>query len=131
VSLLVLIVLSAALLMAALVVSWWFAQRMKRDIESGAGPQGLGQPRTVTVPAACCANLRALSPETLLLQQGDQGLRYQVGSRPMAPAAVAPGAAAHSALCEAAAVIGGLYGERWTALVEPQGEDALKVSRLA
>lgn len=123
--LIIVLIVLAALLMAA----WYAATRVKHRIDEEA-PAAVHARRTVKVTSACVERLRILSEEPVLLKLGDGVLRYQVGNRPIAPAAVAPGEAA-TALREAGTALVTEFGVRWVAVVHPVGEDALNVDRLA
>jgi hypothetical protein len=115
------IVVSGALL-ALLVIFWLVATRVHHRLQEAS--------RTVQVTAGCAETLRQLSDEPVLLKLESGVLRYQVGKRPLAPAMVAPGAAA-AALKEVGGVLVSIFGARWVAIVKVSEHDSLTVDRLA
>jgi hypothetical protein len=122
------IVVSGALL-ALLVIFWLVATRVHHRLQEASPVMGPVR-RTVQVTAGCAETLRQLSDEPVLLKLESGVLRYQVGKRPLAPAMVAPGAAA-AALKEVGGVLVSIFGARWVAIVKVSEHDSLTVDRLA
>jgi hypothetical protein len=116
-------------LVVLLVGAWYAATRVKQRIDAEA-PAAARARRALKVTPACVVRLRALSDEPLLLKLDDGVLRYQVGNRPMAPAAVAPGESA-TALREVGSALVTEFGAHWVAVVQPSAEDSVAVDRLA
>jgi hypothetical protein len=117
-------------LVAVLVAVYVAGTRVKRRIESEAAPTPVSAKRTLKVTPACVARLRALSEEPVLMKLNEGVLRYQVGTRPMAPVAVAPGEAG-TALREVGTALVTEFGAHWVAVVKPAAEDAVSIERLA
>jgi hypothetical protein len=125
----VLIFLVVAL--AALVVVWYLARRVKSDLDSS--PTGATGARAVLqLTPENCAHLRALSPEPILLKQGEEGVRVQIEQRPMLPLmAFAGQGAVGGALNEAAARVSQQWGPKWVVLLAAREDGSVSAQRLA
>ena len=88
------------------------------------------EPLVLHVPPASAAQLRALSPEPLLLKQSPDGLRVQIESRPMVPVALFAGKEIGVALIESAALISESLGPQWATLVSAAEDGTLSVRLL-
>src|SRR5450759_1870140 len=68
----------------ALAVVWWYARRVKQDLDESsrivAGARGV-----IELTPASMEQLRQLSSEPILLKQGEEGVRVQIEHRPMMP----------------------------------------------
>jgi hypothetical protein len=112
-----------------LVLGWRWARRVKADLEARVA-LGTSEPLVLHVPRASAAQLRALSPEPLLLKQSPDGLRVQIESRPMVPVALFAGKDIAVALIESAALISESLGPQWATLVSAAEDGTLSVRLL-
>ena len=112
-----------------LVLGWRWATRVKKDLATDVTPATL-EPLVLHVSPATAAQLRALSPEPLLLKQSLDGLRVQVESRPMVPVALFAGKEIGVALMESAALISESLGPLWATLVSAAEDGTLSVRLL-
>ena len=123
-----LIIVVLVILVVLLVASWYVARSVKQRVDAEL-PTSIHMRRTVKVTPACVVRLRTLTDEPVLLKLHDGVLRYQVGNRPMTPAAVAPGESA-VALREVGTALVTEFGAHWVAVVQPSAEDSVTVDRL-
>jgi hypothetical protein len=112
-----------------LALGWWWARRVKRDLDAQVA-LGTKEPLVLRVPRATAAQLRALSPDPLLLKQAPDGLRVQIENRPMVPVALFAGKDIAVALIESAARISERLGPQWATLVNAAEDGTLSVRLL-
>lgn len=125
--LVVLLFLCVALV--ALIVLWWYARRVKRELDQPvitAGARG-----EITLRPESIAQLRQLSTEPILLKQSAEGVRVQIEHRPMMPMMAFVGQDVSSALREAAVAVTQRYGGAWVVLISADDDDRVAVQRLA
>jgi hypothetical protein len=114
----------------ALVVVWYLARKVKKDLDEPAG-SAAGAHTEFQLPADRVHELRALSDEPILLKQTEEGVRVQIDNRPMVPLAVFLGKEVSMALGEAAAAVTQAFGAQWVVLVTPREDGRVSVQRLA
>jgi hypothetical protein len=125
----VLIFLAVALL--ALVAVWFYARRVKDDLDT-APSVATGARAVLELTPESAARLRDLSPEPILLKQGEEGVRVQIEHRPMLPLmAFAGQGAASAALNEAAMRVSERWGPKWVVLLSAREDGAVSAQRLA
>jgi hypothetical protein len=113
-----------------MLVAWWYARRVKRDLD--AAPASFASARgVVDIAPASIQKLLQLSAEPILLKQTPEGVRVQVDQRPMLPLMAFAGQQATGALAETAAAVTERYGMRWVVLVSATDDGRLSVQRLA
>ena len=113
-------------------VLWWYAGRMRRDLQTPVEASPAGQPPlTFTLSERSTASLAHLSQEPIVIKQAEDGLRVQLDNRPLVPVSILTDLAAAAALREIVADASQTYGARWTALVMPAGDGSVTVQRLA
>ncbi len=114
----------------ALAVVWWYARRVKDDLDESsrivAGARGV-----IELTPASVEQLRRLSSEPILLKQGEEGVRVQIEHRPMMPLMAFLGKDVSAALGETAAEVTERYGVKWVVLVNVGQDDRVTVQRLA
>jgi hypothetical protein len=125
------VVIMAFLLVAliALLVAWWYARRVKEDLDQPkvvAGARGVVELRPESM-----AQLRQLSVEPILLKQSEEGVRVQIEHRPMMPLMAFVGREVNAALGEAAAAVSERFGPVWVVLLTPGEDVQATVQRLA
>jgi len=124
------IIIFLVVALGALAVVWWYAKRVKTDLDDSpgivAGARGVIELRPQSV-----AQLRALSTEPILLKQGEDGVRVQIEHRPMMPLMAFLGKDVSSALQEAAGEVTERYGVKWVVLVSAHEDGRVTVQRLA
>jgi hypothetical protein len=126
------IVVFAFLLLAliALAVIWWYARRVKDELDD-ASLIVVGARGVIDVTPASMDQLRKLSSEPILLKQGEEGVRVQIEHRPMMPLMAFLGKDVSAALAETAAEITERYGVTWVVLVSVGQDDRVTLQRLA
>lgn len=116
--------------LVALVIVWWYARRMKQELDDPdavvAGARGVIELRPESVD-----QLRSLSTEPILLKQSEDGVRVQIEHRPMMPLMAFLGKEVSAALQETAGEVTERYGVKWVVLVSPEDEGTVTVQRLA
>jgi hypothetical protein len=115
--------------LVALVVLWWYARRVKKDLdhpEIVPGARGVVELRPESIE-----HLRHLSAEPILLKQGEEGVRVQIEHRPMMPLMAFVGQEVSAALGEAAVAVSERYGPVWVVLLSPGADGRATVQRLA
>ena len=129
-SLAVTIVLFVTIALVALAVVWWYASKVKRELDDSskivAGARGVIDLRPESV-----AQLRALSSEPILMKQSEEGVRVQIDHRPMMPLRAFLGRDVAGALQEAAGEVSERYGVKWVALVDTSDPERVRIQRLA
>jgi len=125
------IVIITFVLIAVLVILYYYASRMKRGLEEPPRAPTAQPPLNVPLSEAGSASLAHLSAEPILIKQGEDGIRVQLDNRPLVPLVMLTDTAAASALREIVAVASRHYGAQWTALVTSADEPSVKVQRLA
>ena len=125
----VLVFLVLALL--ALVAVWYFARRMKSDLDTS--PSAFtGVRASLELSPDNVSRLRELSGEPILLKQGEEGVRVQIEHRPMLPLmAFAGKGEVSAALNEAAVRVSEQWGPRWVVLLSARDDGAVSAQRLS
>ena len=126
--LVILIFLFVALV--ALVIVWYLARNVKKDLDAPAGSVA-GASAEFRLSADRITELRALTREPILLKQSEEGVRVQIDDRPMVPLAVFLGKEVSTALGDAAAAVTQTFGATWVVLVTPREDGRVSVQRLA
>lgn len=114
----------------ALAVAWWYARRVKQDLDEDSRAV-TGARSVMDLSPASVEQLRRLSAEPILIKQAEGGVRVQIDHRPMMPLMAFVGQDVSAALHEAAAAVTQRHGVRWVVLVTPAGDDRVSVQRLA
>jgi hypothetical protein len=125
--LVVLLFLAVALI--ALLVLWWYARRVKKDLDHAEivpGARGVVELRPESIE-----QLRQLSAEPILLKQSEEGVRVQIEHRPMMPLMAFVGREVNAALGDAAAAVSTRFGPVWVVLLTPGEDGQATVQRLA
>ena len=78
------VVLFLAVALLALVAVWFFARRVKGDLDT-APTAVAGAKAALELTPSSIARLHELSAEPILLKQSDEGVRVQIEHRPMLP----------------------------------------------
>jgi hypothetical protein len=123
------VLLFLAVVLIALVVLWWYARRVKKDLDQPEivpGARGVVELRPET-----SERLRRLSAEPILLKQNEEGVRVQIEHRPMMPLMAFVGQEVSAALGEAAVAVSERYGPVWVVLLSPGADGRATVQRLA
>jgi hypothetical protein len=116
--------------LAALAAVWFFARRVKRDLDESSSAFG-GARASLRLAPASVESLRALSAEPILLKQTEDGVRVQIEHRPMLPLMAFVGQDVSRALTEAAARVSEKWGPRWVVLLSSVDDDTVTAQRLA
>jgi len=116
--------------LAALVAVWFFARRVKRDLDESSSVFG-GARASLRLAPTSVESLRALSAEPILLKQTEDGVRVQIEHRPMLPLMAFVGQDVSRALAEAAARVSEKWGPRWVVLLSSVDDDTVTAQRLA
>ncbi len=124
------IIVFVAVALIALAAVWWYARRMKADLDDQAHAVA-GAQSVIELAPNCVALLRGLSSDPILLKQSEEGVRVQIEHRPMMPLMAFVGKDASAALSAAAAEITERYGIRWVVLVSAGENDRVSILRLA
>ena len=129
-SLAVTIALFVTVALVALAVVWWYASKVKRELDDSsaivAGARGVIDLRPDSV-----AQLRALSSEPILMKQSEEGVRVQIDQRPMMPLRAFLGKDVAGALQETAGEVSERYGVKWVVLVDSSDPERVRIQRLA
>jgi len=120
----------ALMLVTVLVLVYWYARRMKRDLDSAPAFQPQ-PPVTVVLTDTSAASLDHLSQDPILLKQSADGTRVQIDDRPLVLLSILTDTAAAAALREIVADVSIRYGLEWTALVTGRPDGSVRVQRLA
>ena len=126
------IVVLAFLLVAlvALVIVWWYARRIKDDLDESPSVVA-GARSSIDLTPAAVEQLRKLSTEPILMKQSDEGVRVQIEHRPMMPLMAFIGKDVSGALGETAAAVTERYGVKWVVLVSVGDDERVTVQRLS
>jgi hypothetical protein len=124
----ILIFLVAAL--AALVVIWVIARRMKSDLDTSPSSVA-GARAALELAPSSAARLHDLSAEPILLKQNEEGVRVQIEHRPMLPLMAFVGKDVSVALNEAAMKVSEQWGPRWVVLLTAGEDGGVTAQRLA
>lgn len=117
--------------LVALVAVWYFARRMKSDLDTSPGAV-TGVRASLELRPDNVSRLRELSAEPILLKQGEEGVRVQIEHRPMLPLMAFVGKGEVSAaLNEAAVRVSEQWGPRWVVLLTPRDDGTVSAQRLA
>jgi len=114
----------------ALALVWWYARRVKEDLDESSRIVG-GARGVIELTPASMEQLRRLSSEPILLKQAEDGVRVQIEHRPMMPLMAFLGKEVSAALGETSAEITERYGVKWVVLVSVGQDDRVTVQRLA
>ena len=123
------VLLFLAVVLIALLVVWWYARRVKQDLDRPkivAGARGIVELRPESIE-----QLRQLSNEPILLKQSEEGVRVQIEHRPMMPLMAFVGREVNAALGDAAAAVSTRFGPVWVVLLMPGEDGQATVQRLA
>jgi hypothetical protein len=116
--------------LGALVLVWYYARKVKRDLDTSPGAVA-GAKTALVLTADSAARLHELSAEPILLKQSDEGVRVQIEHRPMLPLMAFVGKDVSAALTEAAVRVTEQWGPRWVVLVTAREDGSVSVQRLA
>ena len=117
------------LALVALLVVWWYARRVKRDLDE---PKAVtGARGVIELRLDSMAELRQLSAEPILLKQSEEGVRVQIEHRPMMPLMAFVGREVNAALGEAAMAVSERFGPAWGVLLTPGEDGQATVQRLS
>ena len=114
----------------ALALVWWYARRVKEDLDESSRVVG-GARGVIELTPASMEQLRRLSSEPILLKQAEDGVRVQIEHRPMMPLMAFLGKEVSAALGETSAEITERYGVKWVVLVSVGQDDRVTIQRLA
>jgi hypothetical protein len=114
----------------ALALVWWYARRVKQDLDESSGIVA-GARGVIELTPASMEQLRRLSQEPILLKQSEEGVRVQIDHRPMMPLMAFLGKEVSAALGETSAEITERYGVKWVVLVSVGQDERVTVQRLA
>lgn len=126
----IIVVVFAVVAILGILLAWWLGHRLKERLDGSRDVHSVTREVLALKPGSADV-LRKLTTEPVLLKQAEDGLRFQIDQRPMAPIAALAGQPAATALAEAAAAVSQRFGVRWVALVNPTEGDSVTVQRLA
>ena len=116
--------------LVALLVVWFVARRMKRDLD--VSPSAVAGARaSLELAPANVARLHQLSEEPILLKQSEEGVRVQIEHRPMLPLMAFVGKDVSAALTEAAVRVSEEWGPKWVVLITAREDGSVSAQRLA
>ena len=117
--------------LVALVAVWFFARRMKSDLDTS--PSSVtGVRASLELSPGTVSRLRELSSEPILLKQGEEGVRVQIEHRPMLPLmAFAGKGEVRAALNEAAVRVSEQWGPKWVVLLSARDDGVVSAQRLS
>ena len=117
--------------LVALLAVWYFARRMKSDLDTSPGAV-TGVRASLELRPDNVSRLRELSAEPILLKQGEEGVRVQIEHRPMLTLMAFVGKGEVSAaLNEAAVRVSEQWGPRWVVLLTPRDDGTGSAQRLS
>jgi hypothetical protein len=118
------------LALIALVVVWFLARRVKRDLDDS--PTAIaGAKAALELTPDSVSRLHELSAEPILLKQTEEGVRVQIEHRPMLPLMAFVGKDVSAALTEAAGRVSEQWGPKWVVLLSAREDGSVSVQRLA
>jgi uncharacterized membrane protein len=124
------ILLFLVVALIALVIIWFYARTLKRDLDTS--PTAVAGARAVLdVAPANAARLHELSAEPILLKQSEEGVRVQIEHRPMLPLMAFVGQDVSAALTEASGRVSEQWGPRWVVLLSAADDGTVSAQRLA
>lgn len=124
----ILVFLGAALV--ALLAVWYFARRVKNDLDSSP-VAAAGARAALEITPANAARLHELSAEPILLKQSEEGVRVQIEHRPMLPLMAFVGEDVSAAITEAAGRVSEQWGPKWVVLLTARDDGSVSAQRLA
>jgi len=130
VSVYVWVALFLAVALLALVAVWFFARRVKGDLDT-APTAVAGAKAALELTPSSIARLHELSAEPILLKQSDEGVRVQIEHRPMLPLMAFVGKDVSAALTEAAVRVSEQWGPVWVVLLSAGDDGTASAQRLA
>jgi hypothetical protein len=116
--------------LVALALVWWYARRVKQDLDQSSGIVA-GARGVIELTPASMEQLRKLSSEPILIKQSEEGVRVQIEHRPLMPLMAFVGKEVNAALGETSAEITERYGVKWVVLVSVGQDDRVTIQRLA
>jgi len=126
----ILVLVFVAVALVALVAVWYFARRVRSDLDV-APTAAAGASASLEMTPVNAMRLHELSAEPILLRQSEEGLRVQIEHRPMLPLMAFVGKDVSAALTEAAGRVSEQWGPKWVVLLTARGEGSVSVQRLA
>ncbi len=129
-SLAVTIVVFVVVALVGLAAVWWYANRVKHELDDSSGVVA-GARGVIELRPESVEQLRTLSSEPILLKQNEEGVRVQVGHRPIMPLRAFLGREVAGALQETAGEVSERYGIKWVVLVDTADPERVTVQRLA
>ena len=124
------VLLFLVIALAALVVVWYLARRVKRDLDDSPSAVA-GATAALELTPGNAARLHELSAEPILLKQSEEGVRVQIEHRPMLPLMAFVGEEVSAALTEAAGRVSEQWGPKWVVLLTAREDGSTSVQRLA
>ena len=124
------VLLFLVIALAALVVIWYLARRVKRDLDDSPSAVA-GATAALELAPGNAARLHELSAEPILLKQSEEGVRVQIEHRPMLPLMAFVGKEVSAALTEAAGRVSEQWGPKWVVLLTAREDGSISVQRLA
>jgi hypothetical protein len=129
-SLAITIVLFVTVALIGLAAVWWYATRVKRELDDTSGVVA-GARGVIELSPESVERLRELTSEPILLKQSEEGVRVQIEHRPMMPLRAFLGRDAAATLQEVAGEVSERYGVKWVVLVDAGDPERVTVKRLA
>jgi hypothetical protein len=126
----IVVIVFLVIAIVALALVWWYARRMKQDLDD-SGTIVAGARGVIELSPAAVEQLRGLSSQPILLKQSEEGVRVQIEHKPMMPLMAFVGREVSAAIGEAAVAITERYGIKWVVLVSAADEQRVTVQRLA
>ena len=124
------VVLFAAVALLGLLAIWFFARRVKGDLDTSPSAVA-GARAALELTPVSVARLHELSAEPILIKQSDEGVRVQIEHRPMLPLMAFVGKDVSAALTEAAVRVSEQWGPRWVVLLSAGDDGTVSAQRLA
>ena len=116
--------------LTALVAVWFFARRVKSDLDTSPSAAA-GARAALELAPVNVARLHELSVEPILLKQSEEGVRVQIEHRPMLPLMAFVGKDVSAALTEAAVRVSEQWGPQWVVLLSARDAGTVSAQRLA
>ena len=124
------VALFLAVALLALVAIWFFARRVKGDLDTSPSSVA-GARAALELAPVNVARLHELSAEPILLKQSEEGVRVQIEHRPMLPLMAFVGKDVSAALTEAAVRVSEQWGTKWVVLLSAGDDGTVSAQRLA